>query len=62
MIIVISVQDPYPDPDPQKYADPKSKNQPKTAKNFFTELLKKREIIKISSCLNGSLSLRILKK
>ena len=38
MIIVISAQDPYPDPldpDPQKYEDPKGKNQPKTAKKSF---------------------------
>ena len=53
MIIVISVQDPYPDPDTQKYADPKGKNQPKTAKkNFVTHKTqirtfeKKREFIK----------------
>jgi len=60
-----------PDPlDPQKYADPRiqiqgAKYQPKTAKktvlllNPKSELLKKRDIIKISTFLNGSLSFRI---
>ena len=59
------------DPDPQKYADPRIriqgvKNHPKTAKKktFLllkpkSELMKKREIIKIPSFLNGSLSFRI---
>jgi len=58
------------DPDPQKYADPRIriqgvKYQPKTAKKTFlllkpkSELLKKREIIKIASFLNGSSSFRI---
>ena len=58
-----------PDPDPQKYADPRIriqvvKNQPKTVKKISllkpkSELLKKRNIKKISSFLNGSSSLRI---
>jgi len=59
-----------PDPDPQKYADPRNriqgvKYQPKIAKITLlllkpnSELLKKREIIKISSFLNSSSSFRI---
>ena len=57
------------DPDPQKYADPRIRSQrvkhrPKTAKKNLlqkpkSERLKKREIIKISSFLNGSSSFRI---
>jgi len=58
------------DPNPQRYADPLLrikgvKYQPKTEKKTFlllkpkSELLKKREIIKISSFLNGSSSFRI---
>jgi len=54
------------DPDPQKYTDPDQgvKYQPKTKKKTFlllnpnSELLKK-EIIKISSYLNGFSSFRI---
>jgi len=57
------------DPYPQKYADPRIliqgvKYQPKTSKKTFLLLklnskLLKKEIIKISSFLNGSSSFRI---
>ena len=53
------------DPDPQKYArDPRGKKSSKNCikKLFYSpksELMKKREIIKIPSFLNGSSSFRI---
>jgi len=62
-------QDCFLDPDSQKYADPRIriqgvKYQPKTTKKTFLLLkpkseLMKKEIIKISSFLNGSSSFRI---
>ena len=49
------------DPDPEKYANPRDKYQPKTAKKNFTPKTQfltfdKKEMIKISSFLNGSWS------